>query len=295
MDPAKDADGLHPTNLGRLVLGEAGAAAVHAARHRGAAAPLRRPDRRRRGRRGRPRRHRRAAARPAAHPAHRERDRDAVPHRDRATSPRTPAPGRHRRRGGGRARAGDRRTWSGRAPPCSTSASPAPTPAWSATSHPDVREVAGYLAPMPGGVGPDDPGDAAAQRGRGAERRRRSARREPRRGRRRPAADPRWLGRPAVAAAARAGRRRASVSRSSRWTTSAAAASVLGVSVLFAALARLVLPVRRVGLLVVRSRAFDVLVLVTMGVVAGRARDHRAASAAEPVADPRRRALDVLG
>ena len=31
VDPAKDADGLHPTNLGRLVLGEAGAAAVHAA------------------------------------------------------------------------------------------------------------------------------------------------------------------------------------------------------------------------------------------------------------------------
>jgi hypothetical protein len=40
---------------------------------------------------------------------------------------------------------------------------------------------------------------------------------------------------------------------------------LLGVSVLFAALARLVLPVRRVGLLVVRSRAFDVLVLVSMG------------------------------
>jgi methylenetetrahydrofolate dehydrogenase (NADP+)/methenyltetrahydrofolate cyclohydrolase len=50
IDPDKDADGLHPTNLGRLVLGEAGAAAVHAARHRRAAAPLRRADRRRRGR-----------------------------------------------------------------------------------------------------------------------------------------------------------------------------------------------------------------------------------------------------
>ena len=31
MDPAKDADGLHPVNLGRLVLGVPGAAAVHAA------------------------------------------------------------------------------------------------------------------------------------------------------------------------------------------------------------------------------------------------------------------------
>ncbi len=40
----------------------------------------------------------------------------------------------------------------------------------------------------------------------------------------------------------------------------------LGVAVLLAALARLALPVRRVGLLVVRSRAFDVLVLSTMGV-----------------------------
>ena len=42
-------------------------------------------------------------------------------------------------------------------------------------------------------------------------------------------------------------------------------ALILGVSVLFAALARLVLPARRVGLLVVRSRAFDVLVLTSMG------------------------------
>ncbi len=30
IDPAKDADGLHPVNLGRLVLGQAGPAAVHA-------------------------------------------------------------------------------------------------------------------------------------------------------------------------------------------------------------------------------------------------------------------------
>ena len=50
MDPAKDADGLHPINLGKLVLGESRAAAVHAARHRRAAAPLRRRDRRCRGR-----------------------------------------------------------------------------------------------------------------------------------------------------------------------------------------------------------------------------------------------------
>ncbi|HEU4912229.1 MAG TPA: DUF3017 domain-containing protein [Actinomycetes bacterium] len=41
---------------------------------------------------------------------------------------------------------------------------------------------------------------------------------------------------------------------------------LLGTSVLFASLARLVLPARRVGLLVVRSRAFDVVALTTMGV-----------------------------
>ena len=32
IDPAKDADGLHPVNLGRLVLGEPGPLPVHAAR-----------------------------------------------------------------------------------------------------------------------------------------------------------------------------------------------------------------------------------------------------------------------
>ncbi len=41
---------------------------------------------------------------------------------------------------------------------------------------------------------------------------------------------------------------------------------LLGASVLFAALARAVLPPRRVGLLVVRSRAFDVFVLLVLGV-----------------------------
>ena len=42
VDPAKDADGLHPTNLGRLVHMTDAAAAVHAARHRRAAAHVRR-------------------------------------------------------------------------------------------------------------------------------------------------------------------------------------------------------------------------------------------------------------
>ena len=46
VDPAKDVDGLHPFNLGALVLGRAGAGAVHAGRDHRAAAPLRGADRR---------------------------------------------------------------------------------------------------------------------------------------------------------------------------------------------------------------------------------------------------------
>ena len=42
VDPAKDADGLHPTNLGRLVLDGVGAAPMHPARHRAPVAALRR-------------------------------------------------------------------------------------------------------------------------------------------------------------------------------------------------------------------------------------------------------------
>lgn len=41
--------------------------------------------------------------------------------------------------------------------------------------------------------------------------------------------------------------------------------TLLGASVGFAAVARAVLPARRVGLLVVRSRPFDVVVLTAMG------------------------------
>jgi DUF3017 family protein len=41
--------------------------------------------------------------------------------------------------------------------------------------------------------------------------------------------------------------------------------SLLGASILLAAAARAVLPARRVGLLVVRRRPFDVLVLLVMG------------------------------
>ena len=83
IDPGKDADGLHPVNLGKLVLGRAGAAAVHPARHRRAAAPQRGRAERRRGLHRRPRHHGRPTAGAAADPQERERHRHAVPHRHR--------------------------------------------------------------------------------------------------------------------------------------------------------------------------------------------------------------------
>ena len=87
---------------------QGGAAAVHAVRHRRAAASPRRRDPRRRRDRGRSWCDRRPTAGAAAHASLRERDGDAVPHRH-------PRPGRararrrHRRRGGRRARHHHRR------------------------------------------------------------------------------------------------------------------------------------------------------------------------------------------
>ena len=137
---------------------EARRPAVHAARHRRVAAPFRRADGRGRGRGGRARDHRRPPARPAARPARGERHRHVLPHRHPRPG-RAHPPGRHRGDGGRRARPARRPTWCARARPCWTWGRPAwwartARPAWSATSHPDVREVAGYLAPIPGGVGP---------------------------------------------------------------------------------------------------------------------------------------------
>ena len=82
VDPDKDADGLHPTNLGRLVLGKEAPlpctprGIVHLLRR------YRRADRRRACGGHRPRCHRRPPAGPAAHPPQRERDSDVVPHRN---------------------------------------------------------------------------------------------------------------------------------------------------------------------------------------------------------------------
>ena len=162
IDPDKDADGLHPTNLGRLVLDVAATGqrppAVYAAGHRRAAAPLRRAAVRRARRHRRPRHDERPAARAAADPPDRERDGHLVPHRH-------PRPGRrrpHRRHRGRRAPAApgsSRPTWCAPAPSYSTSGrrgSSATTarPASSATSRRRSARWRRYLAPMPGGVGP---------------------------------------------------------------------------------------------------------------------------------------------
>ena len=116
MDPDKDADGLHPMNLGRLVLGED---APLPCTPRGIVEllrRLRRADRRRRGGRRRPRCDGRASARAAAHPAQRERHGHALPHRHpRPASP--PGAGRHHRGGSRCPRAGHRRC---RSPWCSS-------------------------------------------------------------------------------------------------------------------------------------------------------------------------------
>ena len=81
IDPAKDADGLHPTNLGWLVLGRPAPLPCTPA---GIVELLRRhdvTDRRRGGLRRRSRGDGRPAAGPAADPPQRERHRDPVPHR----------------------------------------------------------------------------------------------------------------------------------------------------------------------------------------------------------------------
>ena len=82
VDPEKDADGLHPTNLGRLVLGQP---APLPCTPRGCVELLRRHGvelERGRGRRHRPRDHGRTVAGTAADPAYRERHGHLVPHRN---------------------------------------------------------------------------------------------------------------------------------------------------------------------------------------------------------------------
>ena len=93
MDPDKDVDGLHPVNMGRLALGDAGPGAVHARGHRGAARALRDPGVGPRGRDPRPRLHARPSAGAAAlaEAPHRQRRGDRRAHRRARTGPSTPA------------------------------------------------------------------------------------------------------------------------------------------------------------------------------------------------------------
>ena len=60
--PAKDVDGFHPVNVGRLVAGRAGAGGLHARGRDGNSAAQRYSDRRRERRGDRAQRHRRQAA-----------------------------------------------------------------------------------------------------------------------------------------------------------------------------------------------------------------------------------------
>ena len=166
MDPAKDADGLHPTNLGRLVLGERGAAAVHAARHRASccgatASQLAGADVTVVGRGvtvGRPlgllltRRSENATV-------------TLVPHRH-AGPRRPPAAGRHRGRRGRGAGPGHRRHGQAGRHGARRGHHPHRRPAWSATSRRRCARWPACLAPDAGRRRPDDPGDAADQRGR---------------------------------------------------------------------------------------------------------------------------------
>ena len=153
IDPEKDADGLHPTNLGWLVLGKPAPLPCTPFGIVDAAAPSRRGDQRRRRRGRRSRRDRRPAARPAADPPVRERHGHAVPHRHPRPR-RARAPGRHRGGRGRRARASSPATWSSPAPPYSTSASPGWTGKLAGDVDPSVYDVAAWVSPNPGGVGP---------------------------------------------------------------------------------------------------------------------------------------------
>ena len=153
VDPVKDVDGLHPINLGWLVLGKpaplpctpagiiellrryevpiAGAEVVIVGRGITVGRPLGLMLTRRVG----------------------ERHRDAVPHRHPRPG-RARAPRRHRGRRGRRRPGSSPRTWSSRAPPCSTSASSRVDGKIAGDVAADVAEVAGWFSPNPGGVGP---------------------------------------------------------------------------------------------------------------------------------------------
>ena len=153
MDPAKDADGLHPTNLGRLVLG---VEAPLPCTPRGIVELLRRYDVPLDGAevvvvgRGI------TVGRPMGLLLTRRSENATVTlchtgTRDLAAHLRAR---RHHRRRRRRRRARHSQDMSSRAPPCSTSASAGVDGVLAGDVALDVREVAGFVAPIPGGVGP---------------------------------------------------------------------------------------------------------------------------------------------
>ena len=158
MLPAKDVDGLHPVNLGRLVLQKPGALPCTP---RGIVELLRRFGVPTTGPRsswsgaGSP-----PAARSACCSAGAGRTPPSrpVPHRHPRPG-RAHPPGRHRGDGGRRARSARRPTWCVRARPCWTWGRPAwwartARPAWSATSTRTSVRSPGTSHRYPGGVGP---------------------------------------------------------------------------------------------------------------------------------------------
>lgn len=154
MDPDKDADGLHPTSLGRLALGIEGplpctpygiVELLHAARREAG---------RRRGRGGRARGHGRPLDRPAAHPAVRERHRDALSHRYPGPRQAPPAGRRHRGRPCGVGHLIKAQDVKPGAAVLDVGVSRDGEGKIQGDVEPAVAEVAGWISPNPGGVGP---------------------------------------------------------------------------------------------------------------------------------------------
>ncbi|EUA52843.1 bifunctional protein FolD [Mycobacterium xenopi 3993] len=151
VDPAKDVDGLHPTNLGRLVLGtparcrapRAASCTCCGATTCRSRVPTRSSSA---GCDGRP------PVGSAAHPPHRKRHSYLVPHGNSRPSCADPA-GRYHRRRRRCAPPGDR----GHGPPGAAVIDVGVSRTEDGLIgdvHPDVWEVAGHVSPNPGGVGP---------------------------------------------------------------------------------------------------------------------------------------------
>ena len=153
IDPAKDADGLHPTNLGWLVLGHE---APLPCTPYGIVELLRRHDVPIAGAevvvvgRGR---HRRPPARAAAHPQVRERHGDPVPHRHRRPR-RARAHRRHRRGRRRRPRASSRGDMVKPGAAVLDVGVSRVDGKIAGDVADDVWDVAGWVSPNPGGVGP---------------------------------------------------------------------------------------------------------------------------------------------